>query len=145
VLGGSADHHYGFSYTMPEPIDVKKFMPDVKEGRIKFDTTEQERAERAKVPFAKFGSTFNSREEITEVCQLLEERHGKENPDEGEVEKLIAGLQKFGPVKRASHSRNIQTQQQRLRQSRRRLFHFTEGRYRPKISPCLQDGKPRAT
>ncbi len=92
VLGGSADHHYGFSYTMPEPIDVKKFMQDVKEGRIKFDTTEQERAERAKVPFTKFCSTFNSLEEVTEVCKLLEERHGEENPDEGEAEKLIPDL-----------------------------------------------------
>jgi len=92
VLAGSADHHYGSSYTMPEPIDLKRFMQDVKEGRIKFDTTEQERAERAEVPLTKFGSTFNSREEVKAVCKLLEERHGKENPDEGEAKKLIADL-----------------------------------------------------
>ena len=92
VLAGEACYHYGFFYTLDNAKDIKEQFRLFQEGKLSYATSEEERTERAKAPFEDFGSIFNSYEEVQQVCQLLKERHGDENPGEDEAVKLIAGV-----------------------------------------------------
>ncbi|MDP3963937.1 MAG: hypothetical protein Q8Q39_05585 [bacterium] len=92
VLAGDADYHYGFYFTLNSAKDLKEQCRLFQEGKLPYVTSEEERKERAKVPFENFGSTFNSYEEVQHVCRLLIERHGNETLGEDDAVKLIAGI-----------------------------------------------------